>query len=280
MIATRAGALAAGIAMVASVAACATGAASPSLAPVVSAAATSSPTGAASESASPRNAGSPTVAPSSQSATPAPSGSIDPANFVATIDNPWFPLKPGSVWTYRGVKDGEPSFDVVTVTGKTKVIQGVTCVVVSDRLKLSGVLEETTLDYYAQDLAGNVWYFGEDTAELDKNGKVTSREGSWMSGVDGAHAGVFMEATPTVGKDILQEYLKGHAEDHFAVIDLNAKVTVPYGSFSNALETKEWTPLEPDVLDHKFYVQGVGEVREVAVKGPKEELVLISFKHG
>jgi hypothetical protein len=178
------------------------------------------------------------------------------------------------------VKDGKPSFDVVRVTDKTKVIEGVTCVVVSDKLKLSGVLEETTQDYYAQDQAGNVWYFGEDTAELDRHGEVTSREGSWMSGVDGAHAGVFMEATPTVGKDILQEYLKGHAEDHFAVIDLSASVTVPYGSFSDALETKEWTPLEPDVLDHKFYLRGVGEAREVAVKGPKEELVLISFKRG
>jgi hypothetical protein len=193
------------------------------------------------------------------------------------IDNPWFPLEPGMTWIYRGTKDEEPAFDVVTVTARTKVVDGITCVVVQDRLKLSGRLEERTLDYYAQDADGNVWYFGEDTAELDEHGKVVAREGTWHSGVDGASAGIFMEAKPTVGRELAQEHYAGHAEDRFKVIDLAARVTVPFGRFDAALLTEEWTPLEPEVLDHKFYVRGVGEVREVSVKGPKEELRLASF---
>jgi hypothetical protein len=212
----------------------------------------------------------------SPSATPGPSGVTDPANFVAVVDNPWFPLNPGTTLTYRGLEDGEPAVDVLTVTHQTKVVDGVTCVVVDDNLKRSGVLAETTKDYYAQDRQGNVWYFGEDTAELNKHGKVTSREGSWLSGVDGALAGVFMEATPTVGKELQQEHYAGHAEDMFAVIKLNASMTVPYGSFKDVLETREWTPLEPDVLDHKFYARGVGEVREMTVKGGNDDLSLVS----
>jgi hypothetical protein len=217
---------------------------------------------------------SPTISAGSPSA-----GRFDPTDYVAVIDNPWFPLSPGTTWTYRGTKDGEPAVDVFTATAMTKVVDGITCLVVQDRLKLSGVLAERTLDYYAQDRAGNVWYFGEDTAELDEEGKVTSTEGTWHSGVDGARAGIFMEATPTVGRELEQEHYAGHAEDRFEVIDLRAKVSVPFGVFADALLTKEWTPLEPEILDHKYYVRGVGEVREVSVKGPKEELSLVSVAH-
>ena len=112
-----------------------------------------------------------------------------PSQFVARVDNPWFPLAPGSVYVYRGVKDGKAARDVVTVTHRTKRIQGVPCVVVEDRLFLGGRLAERTTDWYAQDRAGNVWYFGESTAELDKRGRVTSTEGSWQAGRDGAVAG-------------------------------------------------------------------------------------------
>jgi hypothetical protein len=228
----------------------------------------------------PQSSGAPSAtggATQSAPASSAPAGSFDPSRFVAVIDNPWFPLRPGMTWTYTGTKDGEPALDVVTVTNRTRVVDGVTCVVVQDRLKLNGRLEERTLDYYAQDDAGNVWYVGEDTAELDEHGNVTSREGTWHSGVDGASAGIFMEASPTVGRALTQEYYAGHAEDHFKVIDLAAPVTVPFGSFHDALLTEEWTPLEPDVLDHKYYVRDIGEIREVAVKGPTEELRLVSF---
>jgi hypothetical protein len=219
------------------------------------------------------------VASASPSSSAAPSASVpvwmDPANFTTTIDNPWLPLIPGTVMTYHGTKDGEPAVETFTVTSKTKVINGVTCVVIDDRLKLSGVLEEKTFDYYVQDLGGNVWYFGEDTQELNEQGKVVSTEGTWHAGVDGAIPGIFMPAEPKVGDTFQQEYYKGHAEDLFQVLDLSASVKVPFGSFSNALLTKEWTPLEPNVLDNKFYVRGVGEVKEASVKGPVERLELI-----
>jgi hypothetical protein len=211
--------------------------------------------------------------------SPAPSGRFDPIDFVATVDNPWYPLRPGMTWTYRGTKDGEPAGDIVAVTDRTRVVDGVTCVVVQDRLNLSGHLAERTLDYFAQDVDGNVWYFGEDTAELDEHGNVATREGTWHSGIDGATAGMFMEATPIVGREIAQEHYAGHAEDRFKVIDIDGSVTVPFGTFAGVLVTQEWTPLEPDVLDRKYYVRDVGEVREVSVKGPKEELRLVSFEH-
>jgi hypothetical protein len=217
------------------------------------------------------------------SASPAPSGYhpvIDPANFHAVVDNPWFPLKPGSTWTYAGTKDGEPSRDVYVVTNETKVIDGVPCVVISDKLYLSGVLEERTSDYYTQDGHGNVWYFGEDTAELDKNGNVKSTEGSWLAGQDGAQPGIFMQATPTVGQTFRQEYKPGQAEDQFRAVSLASPVTVPYGVFSDALLTEEWTALEPGVLDHKYYVKGIGEVAELSVKGPVERARLVSYTAG
>jgi hypothetical protein len=217
------------------------------------------------------------------SVTPSPTGYhpvIDPANFQAVVDNPWFPLKPGSRYVYRGVKDGEPARDVFVITGETKVIAGVPCVVVSDRLYLSGVLEEKTSDYYTQDRQGNVWYFGEDTAELDKNGNVKTTEGSWLTGKDGAQPGIFMEANPVVGHTFRQEYYPGQAEDQFQVLSLASSVKVPYGSFNDALLTKEWTALEPGVLDHKYYVKGIGEVAELTAKGPVERLHLASFTAG
>jgi hypothetical protein len=190
--------------------------------------------------------------------------------FVRTVDNPWFPLKPGSVWRYRGVKDGKPSRDIVRVTGRTKTILGVTTTAVSDRLYLSGRLEERTTDWYAQDSRGNVWYFGEDTAELDPRGHVKTREGSWQAGVNGARQGLFMPANPRVGQSGLQEFLKGHAEDHFKVLRRTR----------TTLLTKEWTPLEPGVIDHKYYRRGVGTVLEKTVRGGDERNTLVSFKPG
>src|SRR3954454_6660702 len=194
-----------------------------------------------------------------------------PGHFTATIDNPWLPLKPGTTLTYTGVKDGKPQRDVFRVTSRTKVIDGVPCVVIDDRVySHDGKLNERTSDYYTQDGKGNVWYYGEDTAELDAGGKVTSTEGTWHAGVDGARAGLFMPAHPRVGERHRQEYYKGHAEDQFRVVSVHARVNVPYGKFTSALETNEWTRLEPGVLDAKYYVRGIGEVFEGSVTGPKE----------
>jgi len=207
--------------------------------------------------------------------TPAPAPPSG-AGFVRTVDNPWFPLRPGATFVYRGVKDGEPTRDVVHVTRATRVIDGVRCTAVTDRLYASGHLVERTTDWYAQDRAGTVWYFGEDTAELDATGQVTSREGSWLSGVNGARAGVFMPAHPRVGQAYRQEYLEGHAEDHFRVLDLHATARTPAVDSRRALLTKEWTPLEPGVVDHKLYVRDVGLVDERTVHGGDERNVLVS----
>jgi hypothetical protein len=218
------------------------------------------------------------AAPQSPAPVPSPGGPVDPAQFGGPVDNPWFPLIPGTIFTNTGTKDGKKAVDVFEVTNSTKVLAGVTCVVVRDRLTLDGMLEERTLDYYAQDLAGNVWYFGEDTAELDRSGKVLNTDGSWHAGVDGAGPGVYMEATPMAGREFPQEVYPGQAEDHFRVTDRSASVVVQFGSFTDVLVTEEWTPLEPGVLDNKFYVRGIGQVREVTVKGPNEELSLKTLK--
>jgi hypothetical protein len=200
----------------------------------------------------------------------------EPGQFAKRVDNPWFPLRPGTTYVYRGNKDGKRSRDVFKVTSATKLIQGIRATVVDDRLYERGRLEERTTDWYAQDKAGNVWYLGEKTAELDRKGKVKTTEGTWQAGVDGAQAGIFMPAHPRVGQSARQEYYKGHAEDHFRVLSLTARVKTPAVSSRHALLTKEWTPLEPGVVDHKLYVRGIGTVREETVKGGVERNVLVS----
>jgi hypothetical protein len=205
---------------------------------------------------------------------------VSPGPFSARVDNPWFPLKPGTTYVYRGVKDGEPARDVVNVTHATRTIIGAPCVAVSDRLYLRGRLEERTTDWYSQDAKGDVWYFGEATAELDKHGRVKDRSGSWLAGRDGAQPGIFMFAHPRVGESARQEYLKGQAEDHFQVLSLNASVNVAYLSSTRAMLTKEWTPLEPGTIDHKYYVRGIGTVLEQTVKGGVERNALVSVRHG
>ena len=202
------------------------------------------------------------------------------AGFSARVDNPWYPLEPGSTYVYQGVKDGEPSREVMTVTRRTKVIDGAPCAVIRDLLYLRGRLEERTTDWYSQDAKGNVWYFGEKTAELGKTGKVISTAGSWTSGVGGARAGIFMFAHPMPGRWARQEYYKGQAEDHFKVLSTQVSVTVPYISTTHAMLTKEWTPLEPGVIDHKYYVRGIGTVLEQTAKGPLERNELVSFRRG
>jgi hypothetical protein len=200
---------------------------------------------------------------------------INPLRFSATVDNPWFPLRPGTTYLYAGTKDGAAAIDVFAVSTATKIIDGVQTRVVHDRLFLDGVLHERTSDYYAQDRCGNVWYFGEDTAELDRRGRVTTREGSFRAGVAGAQPGVYMQAQPQLGRRFRQEWLAGQAEDAFSAVGLDATVAVPYGTFRHALRTRETTALEPAVVDNKFYVRGIGQVKEVAVKGGTEQLSLV-----
>ena len=165
----------------------------------------------------------------------------------------------------------------MSVTHSTKRIMGVKCVVVKDRVFAQGKLGEKTFDYYAQDKNGNVWYFGEDSKEY-KNGKV-STGGSWEAGKAGAKPGIIMQAHPKVGQTYRQEYSKGSAEDMAKVLKLNGSAKVPYESFDHVLVTKEWTPLEPGVAEHKYYAAGVGDIKEVTVKGPSETLELVGVNH-
>jgi hypothetical protein len=203
----------------------------------------------------------------------------DARRFAHQVQNPWFPLRPGTVYEYRGEDEGEPARDVLTVTHDTKMIQGVRCTVIDDRLYTRGVLSERTTDWYAMDQDGAVWYFGEATATLDRAGKVKDTEGSWQSGVDGARAGIYMPAQPRVGQSASQEHYKGHAEDHFTIVSLAAHAKTPAASSQHALLTKEFTPLEPGVLDHKLYVRGIGTVLEETVKGGNERFELVSVRH-
>jgi hypothetical protein len=160
------------------------------------------------------------------------------------------------------------------------VIDGVRCTVLEDRLYLRGRLAERTTDWYAQDRAGTVWYFGEQTAELDAKGHVSSTEGTWQAGAHGAKAGIYMPAHPRVGETLSQEVYPGHAEDRFRVLSLRAAVSTPAARSRGALLTKEWTPLEPGVVDHKLYVRGIGLVKEATVKGGTERLTLVSVRRG
>jgi len=206
------------------------------------------------------------------------SASIDPGNYVAKVTNPWDPLVPGYTWMYSTVKDGVKATDTLTVSHKTAQILGVTCAVISDTLRHGQRLMEKTTDWYAQDKAGNVWYFGEATTTYDRNGKPASTLGSWKSGVDGALPGIYMSAHPKVGQQYAQENYPGKAQDMFRIIALASKASVPYGAFTSAVLTKEWSPLEPGVVSHKQFVRGVGMVTENDVKGAHDTSVLVSFK--
>lgn len=210
------------------------------------------------------------------SAASSPHGSIDPTSFGTTVDNPYLSFIPGTTLVYEGTRDGQTQRDEVVVTDRTRMIMGVACVVVLDTATHDGALLEKTEDWYAQDHAGNVWYFGEATATYDEQGNVDSTEGSWEGGVDGAIPGIVMPAQPAVTDSFRQEFYSGHAEDMFWVVSTNAAAEVPYGSYTDALQSFEWTRLEPEVVDAKLYVAGVGLIREASVSGPEERAELVS----
>jgi hypothetical protein len=198
---------------------------------------------------------------------------LEAGDFVERIDNPYWPMALGSQWTYR---EDEQRVEV-TVTERTKEILGITATVVHDVVTEDGVLVEDTYDWYAQDKDGNIWYLGEDTKEYE-NGAVKSTEGSWEAGVDGAEAGILLPGEPEVGLRYRQEYYEGEAEDAGEILSLDEKVEVPFGSFDAVLMTKDTTPLEPDVLEHKFYAKGVGPVLVLAISGGSGREELLSFR--
>jgi hypothetical protein len=200
-----------------------------------------------------------------------------PSGFAGRIDNPYFPLAPGTIFVYRGRVDGKPARDVVSVTGRTKRIAGVETRVVRDRVFVRGELVEDTRDWFAQDEHGDVWYFGEDTRELE-HGHVVSTEGSWEAGVDNARAGIFMPAKPAVGQVFKQEDARNVAEDCAKIVGLSASVRSPYVSSSRALKTKEFSLLERGVVDNKYYVRGIGLVREQTIRGGDDVLSLVAVR--
>jgi hypothetical protein len=203
--------------------------------------------------------------------------SIDPANFVGTIGNPFFPLTPGKTFVYEGETAQGHEHDEFAVTCNTKMILGVTCIEVHDTVHLAGDLTEDTLDWFAQDKDGNVWYFGENSKQL-AGGLFLGVEGSWIGGVDGAQPGIVMKAHPAIGDFYRQEYLLGVAEDMAEVVSLTDTAMVPFppGMFSNVLKTKETSPLEPDASENKYYAMGVGNILTVdLVTGEKSELTQI-----
>jgi hypothetical protein len=202
---------------------------------------------------------------------------FDPSDFVQGIDNPYLLFRPGTTLIYQGVSDGERERVEVTTTSETKEILGITAIVVRDQVFVEGELTEDTFDWYAQDQAGNVWYLGEDTKEYEK-GKVVSTEGSWEAGVDGAQPGIVMLGDPRPGDTYRQEYYRGEAEDVGRVVALDESVTVPQGAFDEVLVTEDWTPLEPKLLENKFYARGVGVVFERLVKGGEEVLRLVEIE--
>jgi hypothetical protein len=205
---------------------------------------------------------------------------LQPSDFVGRVDNPFFPLKPGSTWRYRGRDDHGRFADRMHVRHKTKTILGVKTTTVHDVVLRDGKQREVTNDWYAQDRQRNVWYFGENTKELDRHGHVKTREGSFQAGKDGAKVGVLFPGHPKVGQTARQEFFKGHAEDHFKVLDVDARARTPRGITHHAVRTKEWTPLEPDILDNKYYARGFGTVVEKTIKGGLERLHLVRFHRG
>jgi len=197
---------------------------------------------------------------------------IDPANFVAAIDNPYFPLTPGTTFIYEGqTADGLERVEFA-VTHVTKEILGVTCIEVHDVVRVDGEVIEDTLDWFAQDTAGNVWYFGENTGELE-DGRVVNIDGTFTAGVDEAKPGIIMQAHPAVGDFYRQEFSLDNAEDNAEVVSLTESVAIPFGTFANCLKTEETTPISPGVLENKYYAPGIGNVLTVDLEtGDRSEL--------
>src|SRR5262245_27192428 len=200
------------------------------------------------------------------------SPTINPENFVSRIDNRYFPLAPGTVFHYRGVKDGRTQTDVMAVTHHVKEILGVRCTVVRDTVFQNGKPLERTDDWYAQDKQGNVWYMGEAAFDR-KNGRFVRASDSWKAGVKGAKPGIIMRGDPRPGDVYRQEYYPPGALDQARVVGASATVHVPAGTYRHVLVTDEWSPVEPQI-ERKWYVAGLGEIKERVTAGGHEQFVL------
>ena len=206
---------------------------------------------------------------------------LDPSEFTTEIDNPYWPMAVGSRWVYRETdSEGTEQKVVVTVTDRTKrIANGVEARVVHDAVTEGGIPTEVTDDWYAQDADGNVWYLGEDTTEYE-NGKPVSTSGSFEAGVDGAEPGIAVPAEPEPGMTYRQEYYAGEAEDVGEIVALGEQAEVPAGHYEDVLMTRDTNPLEPKVLEFKFYAPGVGPVLATTVSGGSDREELVSYEKG
>jgi hypothetical protein len=200
---------------------------------------------------------------------------VDPANFVAGIDNPYYPLTPGKMFRFEGEATDGHETNILTVTNQTYNILGVACVVVEDTVLVDGDLIEATTDWFAQDKDGAVWYMGEASRSYE-SGKLVSTGGSWEAGKRGAMPGVIMYGNPRTGGPYRQEFESGVAEDRGQIVATDAKVTVPYGTFTNCIKTEEWSDIEPGIVEYKFYAKNVGVIRSVSVVGEQDDSKLVS----
>lgn len=201
---------------------------------------------------------------------------ILPANFTnsTTLTNPFLLFEPGKKYIYEAqTEEGLERTEVQRLVA-TKTILGITCIIVSDKVWLEGILIEDTEDWFAQDNDGNVWYMGEEVDNYNPDGSLRDHAGSWEAGVDGAKPGIVMLADPQPGMTYRQEYYFNEAEDEAEVLELGLNVTVPFGSFTNCLKTHEWTELEPDVNENKFYAPGIGLIREENVEDGEEGVLI------
>jgi hypothetical protein len=205
---------------------------------------------------------------------------LDPADFSGPIDNPYWPMAPGSTWKYRETDPSGATQKVrVYVTNQTKEILGIPATVVHDVVRERGLIIENTWDWYAQDACGNVWYLGENTKEYE-GGVVVSTAGSWEAGVDGAQAGIAVPADPAVGMRYRQEFYEGEAEDQAEILSVSEQAEVPFGHFSDVLLTRDFTPIHPKILEFKLYAKSVGPVLVFGVSGGSGTEELISFERG
>ena len=208
---------------------------------------------------------------------PSSTASLDPTDFTVDITNTYWPMPVGARWVYAETEGRDAQKVVVTVTDRTKTVAaGVEARVVHDVVTEGGDVVEDTFDWYAQDSEGNIWYLGEDTAEYE-DGEVVTREGSWEAGVDGAEAGVLIPAVPQPGMAYRQEYLAGEAEDEAVVLSVSEMVEAPTGRYTDALLTRETTPLEPNVAELKFYAPGIGPALVLQVSGGTSREELLSY---
>lgn len=219
----------------------------------------------------------PTHASQTDSSADAYTVEINPDDFVATVDNAYFPRLPGTRYVYEGMTADGLERNEIEILPETRTIMGIQATIMHDVVYLDGELIEETYDWFAQDREGNVWYLGEDVDNYE-NGVLADHHGSWEAGIDGALPGIVMFANPTdhIGETMRQEYYAGQAEDQADILSATEQITVPVGSFDNVVQTYDYTPLDPEAQEHKFYAAGIGEIRTVDLL-TNEEFVLIEY---